>query len=71
MADYFHEVVGVDLSNALIDAASDYLQACSSCKCQKSRIKFSVGNACDLDKSLGKFNLVFAGNLIEHLYDPK
>jgi hypothetical protein len=31
---------------------------------------FQVGNACDLDKSLGKFNLIFAGNLIDQLYDP-
>jgi trans-aconitate methyltransferase len=40
LADYFNEVVGIDLSNALIDAASDYLQTCSSCKCQKYKIKF-------------------------------
>lgn len=29
-----------------------------------------MGNACDLDKNLGKFNLIFGGNLIDRLYNP-
>ena len=29
-----------------------------------------VGDACKLDPSLGKFNLVFGGNLIDRLPDP-
>jgi len=67
LADYFKEVVGVDLSHAFIEAAIDSLP---SCNCLKSKIRFEVGNACDLDKSLGMFNLIFGGNLIDRLYDP-
>jgi hypothetical protein len=67
LADYFDEAVGVDFSNAFIKAAIDSLPAC---KCRRERIKFEVGNACELDKSLGKFNLIFGGNLIDRLYDP-
>lgn len=33
-------------------------------------MSFVVGDACNLDKSLGKFNLIFGGNLIDRLPDP-
>jgi 2-polyprenyl-3-methyl-5-hydroxy-6-metoxy-1,4-benzoquinol methylase len=29
------------------------------------------GDACKLDQSLGKFDIIFAGNIIDRLYDPE
>lgn len=29
------------------------------------------GDACKLDPSLGKFDIVFAGNVVDRLYDPE
>jgi len=34
------------------------------------KVKFMVGDACSLEKSLGKFDLIFGGNLVDRLNDP-
>ena len=66
---YFDEVVGVDISKAFIACADEYLKnKYQNCV---GKVKFAVGDACNLDKGLGKFNLIFGGNLICRLYDPK
>ena len=36
----------------------------------KHKVKFVVGDACNLDSSLGKYNLIFGGNLIDRLPEP-
>jgi hypothetical protein len=38
---------------------------------KQSKVKFEVGDACKMDKAMGKFNLIFGGNLIDRLYDPE
>jgi len=35
------------------------------------KVKFIQGDACNLDASLGKFDIIFAGNVIDRLYDPE
>lgn len=67
LAEYFDEVVGIDLSNAFIKAANEVLPSYENAS---KKVKFLVGNACNLDKSIGKFSLIFGGNLIDRLYDP-
>ena len=37
----------------------------------ESKVKFIVGDACKLDAALGKFSMIFGGNLIDRLYDPE
>lgn len=34
-------------------------------------MNFIEGDGCKLDKGLGKFSLIFAGNLIDRIYDPE
>ena len=34
-------------------------------------MKFVQGDACKLDKSLGQFDVIYGGNLLERLYDPE
>ncbi len=65
LASHFDEVVGVDLSNAFIETANDVLTTRYPDLTKK--VRFLVGDACKLDKSLGKFSLIFAGNLIDRL----
>jgi putative 4-mercaptohistidine N1-methyltranferase len=36
----------------------------------KERVDFSQGDACNLKPQFTDYNLVFAGNLIDRLYDP-
>ena len=60
-------MVGIDLSKAFINTAESKL---SEYEEVANRIKFVVGDACHLEHSLGKFNLIFGGNLIDHLPDP-
>lgn len=36
----------------------------------KDKISFLQGDACNLDEKYGGYDLVFAGNLIDRLYDP-
>ena len=36
-----------------------------------NRVQFFQGDACNLNKKYGSFDLVFAGNLIDRLYSPK
>lgn len=69
LASHFDEVVGIDLSNAFIAAANNTLTTNYSTLVNK--VKFVVGDACKLDQSLGKFSLIFGGNLIDRLYDPE
>jgi hypothetical protein len=33
----------------------------------EDKVKFLVGDACNLSKDIGKFNLIFGGNLIDRL----
>lgn len=68
LASHFDEVIGIDLSNAFIEAANNVLT--SAYPDLVSKVKFIVGDACKLDQSLGKFSLIFGGNLIDRLYDP-
>jgi putative 4-mercaptohistidine N1-methyltranferase len=37
----------------------------------KDRVDFSQGDACNLKPQFTNYNLVFAGNLIDRLYDPR
>jgi SAM-dependent methyltransferase len=34
------------------------------------KVKFVVGDACNLSPALGKFNLIFGGNLVDRLPNP-
>lgn len=36
-----------------------------------TRVEFFTGDACSLDERFGDFDLVFAGNLLDRLYDPE
>lgn len=65
LASQFKEVVGIDLSNAFINAANEELT--NNFKDLSQKVKFVVGDACKMDKSLGKFDLIFGGNLIDRL----
>jgi 2-polyprenyl-3-methyl-5-hydroxy-6-metoxy-1,4-benzoquinol methylase len=69
LASHFDEVVGIDLSHAFIEAANNVLNVKYSNLANK--VKFIVGDACNLDQGLGKFSLIFGGNLIDRLYDPE
>ena len=68
LADYFDEVIGLDFSAAFIKAAQQALT--ENYEQVNNKVKFVVGNACNLDPSLGKFNLIFGGNLIDRLPNP-
>ena len=35
------------------------------------KVKFLQGDACKLSADLGQFDVIFAGNLIDRLYDPE
>lgn len=35
------------------------------------KVKILQGDACKLDHNLGKFDVIFGGNLIDRLYDPE
>lgn len=60
--------MGLDYSNAFIQAAQKVLE--EQYVALTPKVKYVVGDACNLDKSLGKFNLIFGGNLIDRLPDP-
>jgi len=51
----------VDASQKVLDEQYQQLSA---------KVRFLVGDACNLDSTLGKFNLIFGGNLIDRLPDP-
>jgi SAM-dependent methyltransferase len=68
MASHFSEVVGLDYSNAFIKSAENVLE--EKYKHLAGKVRFMVGDACNLDKGLGKFNIIFGGNLIDRLPDP-
>lgn len=34
-------------------------------------MKFELGDACKLDPALGKFDVIYAGNLLDKLSDPE
>lgn len=69
LAGHFEEVIGIDLSKAFIEAANDVLN--TKYPDLTKKVRFQVGDACKLDQSLGKFSLIFGGNLIDRLYDPE
>ena len=69
LAHHFDQVVGIDISNAFIQAANEELNN-EKYKDIKNKVRFLVGDASNIDKSLGKFSLIFGGNLIDRLYDP-
>jgi 2-polyprenyl-3-methyl-5-hydroxy-6-metoxy-1,4-benzoquinol methylase len=69
LASHFDEVIGIDLSNAFIGAANNVLNTKYANLANK--VKFIVGDACKLEESLGKFSLIFGGNLIDRLYNPE
>jgi ubiquinone/menaquinone biosynthesis C-methylase UbiE len=58
-------VIGIDLSHAFIEAANKILK--EKYANLESKVKFIVGDASKLDESLGKFSLIFGGNLIDRL----
>jgi SAM-dependent methyltransferase len=68
LAQYFSEAVGLDYSNAFVEAAKK--AALEQYPQLAGKTRFVVGDACNLDKSLGKFSLIFGGNLIDRLPDP-
>jgi hypothetical protein len=39
-------------------------------KSLKEIVKFVEGDACNLSNEIGKFDVIFAGNLIDRIYDP-
>lgn len=61
-------MVGLDYSNAFIQAAQTVLQ--DQYAERAAKVRFVVGDACNLDLGLGKFSLIFGGNLIDRLPDP-
>lgn len=69
MAAYFDQVIGIDFSHAFIDAANQVLN--DKHKDLAGKVKFIQGDACKLSHDLGKFDAIFAGNLIDRLYDPE
>ena len=69
LAKYFDQVVGLDYSQAFVDAANKVLK--ESHQDLVDKVKFVQGDACKLNSDLGKFDLIFAGNLIDRLYDPE
>jgi len=68
LAEYFDEVIGLDYSEAFIKAAQQVLN--KNYEQVNHKVKFVVGDACNLDASLSKFNLIFGGNLVDRLPDP-
>jgi SAM-dependent methyltransferase len=68
LAEHFSEVVGVDFSSAFVKAAQEALA--DNYELVSHKVKFVEGDACSLSPSLGKFSLVFGGNLIDRLPDP-
>lgn len=65
---YFDEAVGLDFSKAFVKNAEDKLH--EQYADLQERVKFVVGDACNLHPSLGKFSVIFGGNLIDRLPDP-
>ncbi len=68
LAEYFDEVIGLDYSEAFIKAAQQAIT--ENYQHVINKVRFVVGDACNLDPSLGKFNLIFGGNLVDRLPDP-
>ena len=58
----------MDYSEAFIKAAQQALN--ENYEQVNHKVKFVVGDACNLNVSLGKFNLIFGGNLVDRLPDP-
>ena len=68
LSKYFDEVIGIDYSKSFIQAANAILKG--KFENLSGKIKFLQGDACNLNKDLGKFDVIFGGNLIDRLYDP-
>jgi len=43
----------------------------ANCRLIANRVIFQTGDACDLSSEMNNYDLVFAGNLIDRLYQPK
>lgn len=69
LASHFNEIIGLDYSHAFINAANKVLD--EKYPDLKNKLKFIQGDACKLNPDLGKFDVIFAGNLVDRLYDPK
>lgn len=60
--------MGIDFSSAFIESAKKILNEKHSDL--STKVKFSQGDACNLSADLGHFDAIFAGNLIDRLYNP-
>ena len=60
------EVIGVDLSESLLDEARAYAASRSA-----SNVRFQQGNVYSLDDSLGQFDFIYTRFLFQHLADPE
>lgn len=69
LAKAFDSAVGLDFSEKLI-ATAQKIQSERFSEIN-NKIQFVKGDACKLDPSLGKFDIVFAGNVVDRLYDPE
>lgn len=68
LANRFKEVVGIDLSNAFINAAKEKLE--SNFANLNEKVNFLVGDVQNLNPNIGKFNLIMASNIIDRLENP-
>lgn len=68
MGQHFDEVVGIDYSQSFVKAADAILKGKFDHLVNK--VKFEQGDACKLSEHLGKFDVIFGGNLIDRLYEP-
>ncbi|MCD8535714.1 MAG: putative 4-mercaptohistidine N1-methyltransferase [Verrucomicrobia bacterium] len=90
LAKYHDEVIGIDFSQAFIDAAQKLQKlghvefdipvegqitrrtsAHIPSDIDRSKIRFEQGDATQLRSNIGKFDTIFAGNLIDRLPDPE
>ena len=69
LAQKFKEVKGIEYSKKFVETATKYVNA--KYENEKDRVQFIQGDACNLNKDLGKFDLIFGGNLLDRLYDPE
>lgn len=60
------EVIGVDLSDALLSEARAHAEAAGV-----GNVRFQQGNVYELDASLGQFDFIYTRFLFQHLADPQ
>lgn len=61
-------MVGIDSSKNFIEHAEKNLK--EKYPDLAGKVKFHVGDACKLDESLGKFDVIYSGNILDKLPDP-